>query len=90
MLALCLHGRGLGTDGPGVGTAIAEGAALDPADQQVLYCYTGQTSALVGFYLNALGYDVLSLKYGANALYHDTMPANAWAATGFNYELVTN
>jgi rhodanese-related sulfurtransferase len=75
---------------PGNLTTTTDLDALDPADQQVLYCYTGQTSALVGFYLNALGYDVLSLKYGANALYHDTMPANAWAATGFNYELVTN
>lgn len=43
---------------------------LDPAKQVVTYCYTGQTSAVISAYLNVLGYDAYSLKFGMNGMYN--------------------
>lgn len=40
----------------------------------VVYCYSGQTSAFTAAYLKVLGYDALSLKFGANGF------ATNWAA----------
>ncbi len=46
-----------------------------PTDQTIaVYCYTGQTSALVAAYLRVLGYDAQSVLYGVNAMSYDTMP----------------
>lgn len=40
-----------------------------PTDKEVVvWCYTGQTSAQVCTYLNMLGYDAYSLKFGMNAI----------------------
>ena len=41
---------------------------LDPAAQVVTYCYTGQTSAVISAYLNVLGFDAYSLKFGINGM----------------------
>lgn len=73
---------------PGNLTTTTDLDALNPEEAIALYCYTGQTSAFVGFYLNALGYDMKSVKFGANALFHDTMTANAWALQGNNFPVV--
>jgi rhodanese-related sulfurtransferase len=73
---------------PGNLTTTTNLSALHPVAANLLYCWTGQTSAFVGFYLNALGYDVKSLKFGANALMHDDLTQNAWAAQGLNYPVV--
>jgi rhodanese-related sulfurtransferase len=58
---------------------------LDPAaiSNTVIYCYTGQTSALTAAWLRVLGYDAYSLTYGVNGMYH-TNPAwstNHWGQT---------
>ncbi len=46
-----------------------------PTDQKIaVYCYTGQTSALVTAYLRVLGYDAQSVLYGVNAMSYDDMP----------------
>jgi rhodanese-related sulfurtransferase len=42
----------------------------------VLYCFTGQTSAYVSGYLRILGYDARSLEFGANAMIFDRMKQN--------------
>ncbi len=42
----------------------------------VLYCFTGQTSAYVAGYLKILGYDARSLLFGANAMIYDRMRQN--------------
>lgn len=42
----------------------------------VIYCYTGQTSAYASGYLRLLGYDARSLLFGANSLIYDTMRDN--------------
>ncbi|MFA7330483.1 MAG: rhodanese-like domain-containing protein [Candidatus Delongbacteria bacterium] len=75
---------------PGAVTTSTDLAGLHPTETNVLYCWTGQTSAFTGFYLGALGYDVVSLKFGANALMHDDLPSNGWAHTALNYPVVTN
>lgn len=61
----------------------------------VVYCYTGQNSAYVVAYLNALGYDALSLSYGANGFMHGLMKQNEELGHAFdataeinNFELI--
>jgi rhodanese-related sulfurtransferase len=53
---------------------------LDPDDEVVTYCYTGQTSAAISAYLNVLGYNAYSMVFGMNKLYHnnDAWSANKW------------
>jgi rhodanese-related sulfurtransferase len=52
-----------------------------PTDKTiVVYCYTGQTSANLASYLRVLGYDAKSLKFGANSMIYDEMPAAQWNA----------
>ena len=42
----------------------------------VIYCYTGQTSAYTSGYLRLLGYDARSLLFGANGIIYDRMRDN--------------
>jgi rhodanese-related sulfurtransferase len=62
-----------------------------PTDQTiVVYCWTGQTSSQVTAYLNILGYQATSLKFGANGMVHDQLTANKWTDAAKNdFELVT-
>ena len=61
----------------------------------VVYCFTGQTSAYVAGYLRILGYDVRSLLFGANGMIYDRMIENRVPNTFIpaeeimNYEYVT-
>lgn len=50
----------------------------DASKTVVTYCYTGQTSSMITAYLTVLGYDALSLKYGANGMIHTTMESHKW------------
>ena len=62
-----------------------------PADMKVVsYCYTGQGSAFLTAYLRVLGYDAYSLKFGANSMIHDLMPASKFGAGAImEYDYVT-
>jgi rhodanese-related sulfurtransferase len=62
-----------------------------PADKKIVsYCYTGQGSAFLTAYLRVLGYDAYSLKFGANGMIHDSMPASKFgAAAMMEYDYVT-
>ena len=52
-----------------------------PTDETiVVYCYTGQTSAYVAAFLNVLGYDAKTLKFGANGMFYETMPGTKFNA----------
>jgi rhodanese-related sulfurtransferase len=43
----------------------AENLAKYPTDKQiVVYCYTGHTCSMTSFYMNALGHNAISLKWG--------------------------
>ncbi|MBU0528600.1 rhodanese-like domain-containing protein [bacterium] len=52
--------------------------AINSDETNVIYCWTGQTSAAVSAYLTVLGYDVKSLKFGANSMIYDELTASKW------------
>lgn len=60
----------------------------DPSKTVVTYCYTGQTSSMITAYLTVLGYDALSLKFGANGMIHSEMHSHKWTSDApgdYNY-----
>ncbi len=54
-------------------------SAFDPTGDNIFYCYTGQTAAASIAYLAVLGYDVKSIKFGANAMIWDEMSGHKWS-----------
>ena len=59
-----------------------------PTDMPVIvYCWTGQTSSQMTAYLNLLGYEAYSLKFGSNGLWYDLLTGHKWTATGNDYPL---
>ena len=52
--------------------------AINSDETNVIYCWTGQTSAAVSAYLTVLGYDVKSLKFGANSMIYDELTSSKW------------
>ncbi len=50
----------------------------------VVYCWTGQHSSQVTAYLNMLGYDAWSLKFGSNNLFYSDLEAHKWGAGSQN------
>jgi rhodanese-related sulfurtransferase len=63
---------------------------LDPAAKVTVYCWTGQTSALVSAYLNVLGYDASGIKFGTNAMINADLLKNKFSASQIgNYTYVT-
>ena len=56
-----------------------------PTDMPVVvYCWTGQHSSQVTAYLNMLGYEAYSLKFGSNGLFYDDLTAHKWGAGAQN------
>jgi 3-mercaptopyruvate sulfurtransferase SseA len=64
--------------------------AFDPSKQELVYCYTGQTSSIATFWLNVLGYNTKGISFGANKLVYDQLKtggaavykgAKNWAVT---------
>ena len=61
-----------------------------PTDKQVVvWCYTGQTSAQVSTYLNMLGYDAYSLKFGMNAIDPSLCGTKVYHEPTTDYPVVT-
>lgn len=56
-----------------------EYAYLDGTAKVVTYCWTGQTSSMITAYLNVLGYDAYSLKFGANGMIHSTLESHKFS-----------
>lgn len=54
----------------------------------VIYCYTGQTSAQVVAYLQALGYDAKSLLFGMNGFAYNSMTKSKYAAPADDYSAI--
>lgn len=48
---------------------------LNPEVTTLIYCYTGQTSSMITAWLNVLGYDAKSIKFGVNHLNFDGLEA---------------
>ena len=63
-------------------------SVLEPGADNVIYCWTGQTSALVTAYLQVLGYEgAMSLKFGANGMIYDVLDKSKWSASAdYAYE----
>jgi rhodanese-related sulfurtransferase len=58
-----------------------------PANKKVVvYCWTGQHSSQITAYLNMLGYDAYSLKFGSNNLFHSDLTAHKWSAAGAGHD----
>ncbi len=53
---------------------------LNPDKKVVTYCWTGQTSSMITAYLNVIGYDATSLKFGANGMIYDALASHKWSA----------
>lgn len=49
--------------------------AFNPDDENLVYCYTGQTSSFTTAWLQVLGYNVKSIGYGVNGLSHSALEA---------------
>ena len=55
----------------------------------VVYCWTGQNSSQVTAWLNILGYEAYSLRFGVNGMVHDQLMGSKWstgAITGLPLE----
>ncbi len=46
---------------------------IDPTKLNLVYCYTGQTSSMITAWMNVLGYNVKSIKFGVNAMKYDAL-----------------
>jgi len=65
---------------------------LNPDKTIVTYCWTGQTSSMVTAYLNILGYNATSLKFGTNGMIYDALAAShQWVSSeSKDFPLVTS
>ena len=64
-----------------------------PSDMPVVvYCWTGQHSSQITAYLNMMGYEAYSLKFGSNGLFHTALTGHKWteAAQSNAYPLFTD
>jgi len=67
--------------------SIATLGMLNPDGINVIYCWSGQTASLVAAWLNVLGYDGRTLKFGANEMIYDTLEGHKWSGSAdFGYE----
>lgn len=65
-------------------------AYIDGTQKVVTYCWTGQTSSMITAYLNVLGYDAYSLKFGANSMIHSALESHKYTDAqimGYDLEL---
>ena len=53
-------------------------SAFSPEVQNVIYCWTGQTGAAVAAYMTVIGYDIVDLKFGCNAMIYDELAGHKW------------
>ena len=61
---------------------------LDPDAQICTYCWTGQTSSMITAYLNVLGFDAVSLKFGANSMIYSQLESHKFVAPTVDYPVV--
>lgn len=62
---------------------------LDPSQEVVTYCWTGQTSSMITAYLTVLGYDAVSLKFGANGMIYDNLESHKFSTPSEDLPVVT-
>jgi rhodanese-related sulfurtransferase len=62
-------------------------ANLDPSKEVVTYCWTGQTSSMITAYLSVLGYNTVSLKFGANGMIYDDLESHKFSTPAVDLPL---
>jgi rhodanese-related sulfurtransferase len=74
---------------PAASLAMDQDLEFLPTDKPIIvYCWTSQTSSQVTFYLNCLGYEAYSLKFGANNLFWNELGSHQWVDGLPEYPLV--
>ncbi|MFY0653433.1 MAG: rhodanese-like domain-containing protein [Cyclobacteriaceae bacterium] len=63
---------------------------LDPSKTVVTYCWTGQTSSMITAYLNVLGYQAQSLKFGANSMIYSELESHKFVTPTVDLPIVTD
>jgi rhodanese-related sulfurtransferase len=63
---------------------------IDPDKTVVTYCWTGQTSSMVTAYLNVIGYNAVSLKYGANGMIYSELLSHKFVTPTVDLPVVTD
>ncbi len=61
---------------------------LDASKTVLTYCWTGQTSSMITAYLIVMGYDALSLKFGANGMIYSDLHSHKYSAPTTDYPVV--
>jgi rhodanese-related sulfurtransferase len=56
--------------------ANGEMSNIDASKTVVTYCWTGQTSSMVTAYLNVIGYNAVSLKFGTNGMIYTDLQSH--------------
>ena len=71
--------------------SIADGEIdnYNPDKLAVTYCWTGQTSSMVTAYLNVIGYNAVSLKFGANSMIYDNLESHQFVTPTVSLPVVT-
>lgn len=62
---------------------------MDPSKTLVTYCWTGQTSSMVTAYLNVIGYNAKSLKFGANNMIYTELESHQFVTPTVDLPVVT-
>lgn len=65
-------------------------ANLDPDATICTYCWTGQTSSMVTAYLNVIGYNAVSLKFGSNSMIYPSLESHQFVTPTVDLPLVTS
>ena len=63
---------------------------LDPSKTIVTYCWTGQTSSMITAYLNVIGYNAVSLKFGANSMIYTDLSGHKFVTPTTDLPVVTD
>lgn len=62
---------------------------IDPTKTAVTYCWTGQTSSMVTAYLNVIGYNAVSLKFGANGMIYTDLESHKFVTPTVDLPVIT-
>jgi len=68
--------------------SVGEMSNLDPSQKIVTYCWTGQTSSMITAYLNVIGYDAASLKFGANGMIYTDLQSHKYVTPTVDLPIV--
>jgi rhodanese-related sulfurtransferase len=62
---------------------------IDPSKTVATYCWTGQTSSMVTAYLNVIGYNAVSVKFGTNGMIYSILESHKFVTPTVDLPVVT-